>query len=306
MERQNRTSVTEFILLGLTDDLYLQILLFVIFSFVYFATLLGNIVIFMLIWNDPLLQNPMYFFLSNLAFVDLCFSTTVTPNMLVNFLRARKTISFSGCAVQLFFFSAFGISECFILGVMAYDRYVAICNPLLYPVIINQKICVHLTSATYVVSVLIATPETIFTFSQSFCKSNLVDHVFCDYPPLLKLPCSDTYANEMVIFLFIILISMGSCSITLTSYCFIISTILKIDSATGRRKAFSTCGSHLTVISLFYGTVLLMYLQLAFNSSMTQSKVLSVFYTVMIPMLNPMIYSLRNKEVKRAFNKYFC
>ncbi|XP_069086129.1 olfactory receptor 5AR1-like [Pleurodeles waltl] len=303
MEGMNHTSVTEFILLGITTNSELEVLLFVIFMLVYILTLLGNSVICLLIVTDPHLHTPMYYFLCNLSFVDLCYSSSITPNMLMNLISVQKIITFSGCAVQLFCFTVFGNSESVLLGVMAYDRYVAICKPLLYPVIMNQKTCVHFAVATYLWSVLSAVGETILTFSLYFCRSNIIDHFFCDFSPLLKLSCSDTTTNEVVIFIFVTFVGISSCGIITTSYCYIISTILRIQSLKGRYKAFSTCASHFTLVSLFFGTIFIMYLQPQSSSSKTQSKVLSLFYTVMIPMLNPMIYSLRNHDVKRALRK---
>ncbi|XP_069086124.1 olfactory receptor 5AR1-like isoform X1 [Pleurodeles waltl] len=299
----NYTMVTEFILLGLTSDSELQIMLFVIFTLIYLITVLGNIGISVLICTDTHLRTPMYFLLCNLACIDLCYSTSVTPKMLDNFLLTRNVISFTGCAVQQFCFSVFVTSECLLLGVMAYDRYVAICNPLLYPVIINQRTCGNLLCATYVVSTINASAQASLTFSLSFCRSNIIDHFFCDFPPLLKLSCSDTSTNEVVIFVLATCLGMGSCGIIISSYCHIISTILMIPSVKGRYKTFSTCASHFTVVTLFFGTIFIMYLHPASSSSMTQNKIVSLFYTVVIPMLNPMIYSLRNQEVKRAFQK---
>ncbi|XP_069486107.1 olfactory receptor 5G3-like [Ambystoma mexicanum] len=303
MEEGNHTSVKEFILLGLTDDMELRVLLFVIFMFIYLVTLLGNLGISTLICTDVHLHTSMYFFLSNLACVDLCYSTSITPQMLVNLLSPKKNISFSGCAAQQFTFSVFVAAECLLLGVMAYDRYVAICNPLLYPNIINQRTCISLVGATYLVSVVNAMAQSTLTFSLSFCRSNVIDHFFCDFPPLLKLSCSDTSTNEMMIFVLATCLGVGSCGIIVTSYWHIICTVLRIKSVAGRAKAFSTCASHITVVSLFFGTIFIMYFQPATSSSMTQNKVLSLFYTVVIPMLNPIIYSLRNQEVKRAFRR---
>ncbi|XP_069083552.1 olfactory receptor 8U9-like [Pleurodeles waltl] len=303
MEGMNHTSVTEFILLGITTYIELEVLLFVIFMLVYILTLLGNSLICLLVVTDPHLHTPMYYFLCNLSFVDLCYSSSTTPNMLTDLISVQKTITFSGCVVQLFCVSLFGNSEGVLLGVMAYDRYVAICKPLLYPVIMNQKTCVHFAVATYLWSVLSAVGETILTFRLYFCRSNIIDHFFCDFSPLLKLSCSDTTTNELVIFILVSFVCISSCGIITTSYCYIISTILRIQSLKGRYKAFSTCASHFILVSLFFGTIFIMYLQPQSSSSKTQSKVLSLFYTVIIPMLNPMIYSLRNHDVKRALRK---
>ncbi|XP_069483806.1 olfactory receptor 5AP2-like [Ambystoma mexicanum] len=301
----NQTSVTTFVFLGLTNNPKLQVPLFALFLLVYVITLLGNLGITFLIKNDSSLQTPMYFFLSNLSWVDLSYSSVITPQLLVNFLSDTKSISFYGCAVQLFCFSLCATSECLLLAVMAYDRYVAICYPLLYPVIINQKMCVQLVSAAFSGSALNAAVQTSLTFSLSFCRSNEIDHFFCDMPPLWKLSCSDTSINEMVIFIISLSFGVSSCGIIMISYAYIISSILGMHSTEGRKNTFSTCASHITAVSLFYGTIFFMYLRPNSNSSVTQDKVTSVFYTVVNPMLNPLIYSLRNKDVKRAVKRMY-
>ncbi|XP_078502823.1 olfactory receptor 5AP2-like [Lissotriton helveticus] len=300
MNARNWTSVTEFLLFGLTEDPKLQIPLFVIFLIVYALTLIGNLGIITLVWVDPHLHTPMYYFLSNLSFSDLCYSSVITPKMLVNFLTERKSISFYGCAIQLYFFGLFVGTECFLVTVMAYDRYVAICKPLLYSVIVNKEARVLLVAAAYSGGVLTSAIHTSFTFRLPFCDSNEILHFFCDIPPLLKLSCADTYISEVVMFL--LSSSLGSVSVVviIISYTYILSAILKIQSGTGRSKAFSTCASHLAVVFLFFGTAIFMYVRPISSYSVDQDKVVSVFYTVIIPMLNPLIYSLRNKEVKDA------
>ncbi|XP_029430864.1 olfactory receptor 1020-like [Rhinatrema bivittatum] len=302
-EERNQTSMTEFILLGLTDDSELQIVLFSVFLLAYIITLLGNIGIIVLIRLDPHFHTPMYFFLSNLSFTDLCYSSVITPNMLINFLLARKAISFHGCAMQMYLFGASVTIECFLLGVMAYDRYIAICNPLLYPVIMSRRVCHQLVAGAYTGGLLNAIIHTSSTFQLSFCRSNVINHFYCDVPPLLKLSCSNTFINEILMFTFGGFAEMSSLLIIVVSYTYIISTILRIQSAEGRHKAFSTCASHLTAVSLFYGTIIFMYLRPPSSYSLEQDRVASVFYTVVIPMLNPMIYSLRNKEVKRSLRR---
>ncbi|XP_078509451.1 olfactory receptor 5AP2-like [Lissotriton helveticus] len=303
IEGANLSSVNEFIFLGLTDEPKLYVILFVLFLIIYAITLTGNIGITILINIDPTLQTPMYFFLSNLSCVDLCYSSAITPKMLAGLISNAKSISFNECAVQLFCFSLCGTSECLLLAAMAYDRYVAICNPLLYPVLINQRTCKWLVSAAYCGSALNAVVQTTLTFNLSFCRSNVINHFFCDMPPLLKLSCTDTYSNELVIFIISFSFGIGSCSIILISYAFIISTILSIKSEEGRKKSFSTCASHIAVVSLFYGTIFSMYLRPNSSNSVMQDKVTSIFYTVVNPMLNPLIYSLRNQDVKRALKK---
>ncbi|XP_069486178.1 olfactory receptor 5AP2-like [Ambystoma mexicanum] len=299
----NETLVLEFILLGLSDDPHIQELLFVLFLVIYAVTVLGNVGIPLLMMVDSQLHTPMYFFLSNLSCVDLCYSTTVTPKAMANFLSDDKSISFSGCAVQLFSFYLFASSECFLLVVMAYDRYVAICNPLLYRVIMNREACVLLLSVAYSGSLLLAVSYTACTFSLPFCRSNQINHFFCEMLPLWELSCTDTSTNQVFLLVAVTALGAPSCGIILTSYGNIIRTILRIRSAEGRRKAFSTCASHTTAVSIFFGTISFMHLRQSSSFSLTQDKVVSVFYTVVIPMLNPLIYCLRNKEVKGAFWK---
>ncbi|XP_069486106.1 olfactory receptor 5G29-like [Ambystoma mexicanum] len=302
MEGPNQTSVSEFILLGFTDVVELQVLLSLAFTVVYMLTLLGNIGISSLVWTDYRLHTPMYFFLINLSFLNICSSTSVTPKMLANFFSGNRAIYLSSCATQLFCFSVFGTTECLLLAVMAYDRYVAICNPLLYLVIINQRACIHLVFAAYALGFLNATVQITLTFSLSFCRSNVIDHFFCDIPPLLKLSCSETYINQVVMSAFASVLGMGSFGFVIASYYSIVRTILRIQSVQGRYKAFSTCASHVIAVSLYFGTVFVMYVQPA-SSSMTQNKVLSLFYSVVNAMLNPVIYSLRNQEVTRSWRK---
>ncbi|XP_030046786.1 olfactory receptor 1019-like [Microcaecilia unicolor] len=301
MEEKNGTSVTEFLLVGLTKDPQLQILLFLLFMIIYIITLLGNLTIILLIHTSPHLHTPMYFFLSNLSFVDFCYSTVITPNMMLNLLSKRETISYNGCAAQLFFFAGFACTEIFLLSVMAYDRYVAICNPLLYSVIMTKQLCSELVIGSYLGGFVEAMIQTSFTFSLSFCRFNVINQFYCDVPPLLKLSCTDTFINEIIIFVFAVIIGVTSLVIILISYSYILSTVVKIDSVQGRRKAFSTCASHFTCVIFFYGTLLFVYLQPSSGSTLNQNGVISIFYTVVIPMLNPLIYSLRNQEVKISF-----
>ncbi|XP_029430923.1 olfactory receptor 1019-like [Rhinatrema bivittatum] len=297
MERKNHTSVTEFLLVGLTDDSALQILLFVFFLNVYIITLLSNIGIIVLIRMVPRLYTPMYFFLSNLSFIDICYSSAVTPNMLANLLTKNRVISINGCATQLCFFTFYGSAECLLLGVMAYDRYVAICKPLQYIIIMNKMLCFQLVTSAYIVSLCNALIHTICTFRLDFCRSNVINHFYCDVPPLLELSCSDTFINELTLNIVVAFTGILSLLTILISYCYILTTILQIHSTKGRHKAFSTCSSHLTTVAILYGTIVFMYLRPK-SSYSNHDKVVSVFYTVVIPMLNPLIYSLRNQEVK--------
>ncbi|XP_029431433.1 olfactory receptor 1019-like [Rhinatrema bivittatum] len=303
MDVRNQSSVTEFILLGLTNDPELQILLFILFLLVYIITVVGNLSMLFIITRDPHLQTAMYFFLRHLSFVDLCFSTIIVPKALVNFLSERKAISFLGCAAQMFFSAGMGGSEGLILAFMSYDRYVAICNPLLYTAVMTNKVCICLVTSAYIGGFLNSLIQTISTFSLSFCRSNQINHFFCDIPPLLKLSCSDTSLNEILLFVIAGSIQVGTLLTILLSYAYILSSILRMRSAEGRLKAFYTCASHFLSVTLFYGAVMFMYMRPSSQHSLDQDRVASVFYTVVIPMLNPLIYSLRNKDVKEAWRK---
>ncbi|XP_043827838.1 olfactory receptor 1030-like [Dromiciops gliroides] len=303
MYKTNHTVVTEFILLGLTDHPELQPFLFVIFLVIYLITVVGNVGMIALIRSDPKLHTPMYFFLSHLSFVDLCYSTNVTPQMLVNFLSQRKTISFVGCFIQFHFFIALVITDYYMLTVMAYDRYVAICNPLLYSSKMSKNICVSLVTAPYVYGFVNGLIQTILMLRLTFCGPNEINHFYCADPPLMVLSCSDTYIKETA--MFVVAGSNLTCSLTiiLISYMFIFMAILRIRSTEGRRKAFSTCGSHLTAVTVFYGTLFCMYLRPPSETSVEQGKIVAVFYIFVSPMLNPLIYSLRNKDVKDAVKR---
>ncbi|XP_067406685.1 olfactory receptor 5AS1-like isoform X1 [Emydura macquarii macquarii] len=303
MATGNHTTVTEFILFGFTNRPEMEVVLFVLFLAIYITTLVGNLGIIVLIRVDSCLHTPMYYFLSNLSFLDISYSSAIAPKMLVNFLAQSKTISLAGCAMQMYLFAAFADAECLILAAMAYDRYVAICNPLLYMAIMSRKVCVSLISGAYISGSLSSLVHTCFTFNLSFCSSNVINHFFCDIPPLLALSCSDIHINEILLFTLCGFIQASTFLIIFISYAYVLAAILKIHSAEGRRKAFSTCTSHLTAVTLFYGTLLFMYLRPSSSYSMDTDKVVSVFYTVVFPMLNPLIYSLRNKEVKDALRR---
>ncbi|XP_018426743.1 PREDICTED: olfactory receptor 141-like [Nanorana parkeri] len=303
MSLVNQSSVQEFILCGLTEKPNLQIVLFALFLLLYIFTILGNTGIMVITKVDPSLNTPMYFFLHHLSFSDLCYSSVITPEMLANFFRQRKSISFVGCAAQMFIFVTFGAMECFLLGIMAYDRYYAICKPFFYSVAMNSCYCIKLVAAAYVGSVINALVHTIGTFSLRFCKSNVIKHFYCDIPPLLSLSCSDTTINQFLLVIFGILTSWFSLIVIIISYAYIISTVIQIRSNQGRFKVFSTCGSHFTAVSMFYGALFFMYFRPAKSFSVGQDSVVSIFYTIMIPMLNPVIYSLRNQDVKEALKK---
>ncbi|XP_064144145.1 olfactory receptor 5M5-like [Loxodonta africana] len=303
MLKKNHCEVAEFILLGLTDRAELQPILFVVFLVIYLITVTGNVSMIFLIRSDSKLHTPMYFFLSHLSFVDLCYATNVTPQMLVNFLSERKTISFIGCIIQFHFFIALVITDYYMLTVMAYDCYMAICKPLLYGSKMSKCICISLVAAPYIYGFANGLVQTVLMLRLSFCGPNEINHFYCADPPLMVLACSDTYVKETA--MFVVAGSNLTCSLTiiLISYIFIFTAILCIRSAEGRRKAFSTCGSHLTAVTVFYGTLFCMYLRPPSEASVEQGKIVAVFYIFVSPMLNPLIYSLRNKDVKRAIRK---
>ncbi|XP_078502859.1 olfactory receptor 5J3-like [Lissotriton helveticus] len=302
MQIENNTSSKDFILLGLTEDQSLKVPLFVLFTIVYIITLLGNIGIMVLIRISPRLHTPMYFLLTALSFVDLCYSTVITPNMLANFLSEIQEIDLHRCLAQLFFFVAFASSDALLLAVMAYDRYNAICKPLHYPVIMTRRVCSSLVITACTVGSINSLVHTLCILRLKFCDDNMISHFYCDIPPLLKISCSDTMLNEIVLFSVAGCVEVGSLSVVLISYTFIILAIIKIQSSEGRQRAFSTCASHFVCVTMFYIPVLFMYLRPSSTYFMDQDKVASVFYTVIIPMLNPIIYSLRNKEVKGALS----
>ncbi|XP_075403752.1 olfactory receptor 5T9-like [Tenrec ecaudatus] len=302
---KNFTEIAMFILTGFTNNFELQVILFFVFLAIYLFTLIGNLGLVVLVIGDSQLHNPMYYFLSILSFLDACFSSIITPNMLVDFMSDSKAISFLGCATQMFLAVTCGTTECFLLAAMAYDRYVAIYNPLLYAVHMSPRVYVPLITASFVGGVLHGTLHTVATFSLSFCASNEIRHVFCDIPPVLAISCSDTHVNQLLLFYFVGSIEIVTILIVLVSYGFILLAILRIRSAEGRRKVFSTCGSHLTGVSIYHGTILFMYVRPSSSYALEHDMIVSIFYTVFITMLNPIIYSLRNKDVKEAMKKVF-
>ena len=300
---RNQSTVTEFLFTGLTDQPELQLPLFCLFLGIYMVTAMGNLGMILIIRLSSQLHKPMYYFLSSLSFIDFCYSSVITPRMLAGFLCRDEVISYSGCMTQLFFFCIFIISECYMLAAMAYDRYVAICSPPFYNVIMSPRVCSLLVTAVFSVGFTDAMIHGGFMLRLTFCKSNIIKHYFCDIVPLIKLSCSNTYIDELLVFV-IGGFNMVATSLTIIiSYAFILCSIFRIHSKEGRSKAFSTCSSHLTAVLVFYGSLMSMYLKPASSSSLTQEKVSSVFYTNVIPMLNPLIYSLRNKEVKNALMK---
>ncbi|XP_015361574.1 olfactory receptor 8K5 [Marmota marmota marmota] len=305
MGQQNLTVLTEFILAGVSRRPELQLPLFGVFLLIYTLTVGGNLGMIILTKLDSRLHTPMYFFIRHLAFIDLGNSTVICPKMLVNFVVDRNTISHNACATQLAFFLVFIISEFFILSAMAYDRYVAICNPLLYNVTMSQRLCHMLVGIPYLYSTFQALFFTIKIFTLNFCGSKVISHFYCDDVPLLPMLCSNAQEIELLIILFSAFNLISSLLVVLVSYLLILLAIFRMHSAEGRKKAFSTCGSHLTVVVVFYGSLFFMYLQPKSSHSFETDKIASVFYTLVIPMLNPLIYSLRNKEVKNAFHRVF-
>ncbi|XP_061263727.1 olfactory receptor 8B3-like [Bos javanicus] len=298
----NESSVTEFILLGITQEPGLQLPLFFIFLAVYAVTVVGNVGLIILIGLNPHLHTPMYYFLFNLSLIDLCHSSVITPKMLMSFV-SQNIISYAECMTQLCFFSFFVIDECCILTSMAYDRYVAICKPLLYKVSMPRQVCFMLTVGVYVMGLVGAMAHTTCMLRLSFCDGNIINHYMCDIPPLLQLSCTSTSINELVVFI-VVGVNVIVPSVTIfISYTLILSNILHIRSAEGRSKAFSTCSSHIIVVSLFFGSSAFMYLKPFPAGSLDEEKVSTVFYTIVGPMVNPFIYSLRNKDVQIALSK---
>ncbi|XP_005352288.1 olfactory receptor 5B12-like [Microtus ochrogaster] len=300
---ENISEITEFILVGLTDVPELQIPLSIVFTLIYLITLFGNLGMIMLILMDPQLHTPMYFFLSNLSLVDCVYASAVAPKVMVGFLTGNKVISYNACATQMFFFVAFGAIESLILASMAYDRHAAVCKPLHYTTIMTSTTCVLMVACCYMCGILQSSIHVALAFHLSFCHSNVINHFFCDIPPLLNISCSDTYMNEITLLLLATMDIVFTLVVILRTYMLIFITILRMHSAEAQRKAFSTCSSHLTTVSIFFGSLIFMYLQPRTHHSMNTDKIASVFYTMVIPMLNPMVYSLRNKDVKNAFKK---
>uniref|UniRef100_A0A8C9J2I3 Olfactory receptor n=1 Tax=Panthera tigris altaica TaxID=74533 RepID=A0A8C9J2I3_PANTA len=303
MKRQNQSSVVEFILLGFSNFPELQEQLFGVFLVVYLGTLMGNAIIIVIISLEQSLHVPMYLFLQNLSVVDVSFSAVIMPEMLVVLSTEKTSISFVSCFAQMYFILFFGGTECFLLGAMAYDRFAAICHPLSYPMIMNKRVFMKLVMFSWVSGIMVATMQTTWVFSFPFCGPNEINHLFCETPPVLELACADTFLFEIYAFTGTILIVMVPFVLILLSYIRILFAILKMPSATGRQKAFSTCASHLTSVTLFYGTANMTYIQPKSGYSPETKKVMSLSYSLLTPLLNPLIYSLRNSEMKRALMK---
>ncbi|XP_054980606.1 putative olfactory receptor 7A2 [Sorex araneus] len=302
---ENDTHMSEFVLLGLSQELEVQPVIYVIFLSMYLATVLGNLLIILATSLDTRLHTPMYFFLCNLSLVDICFTSTTVPKMLVNIQTQRKAISYEGCITQIFFYVLFISLDDFLLTVMAYDRFVAICHPLHYTVIMNPQLCGLLVLGCWVLGLLNSSMEASVSLRLSFCPEVKIPHFFCELNQLIKLACSDTFLNNLVIYCVSVLLGGGSVLGIIYSYSKIISSIRGVASTQSRYKAFSTCASHLTLVSLFYGTSMGVYLSSVVSERAYPSAVASVLYMVVTPMLNPFIYSLRNKDIKRALRTFF-
>ncbi|XP_049635705.1 olfactory receptor 5A1-like [Suncus etruscus] len=300
---ENHTLVVNFVLLGLTDDKDLQLILFPLFLVIYLVTLIWNLGLIILIRIDSHLHTPMYFFLSFLSFIDICYTTSISPRMLSDFFKDDKVIPFVSCATQFFVLCWMGLSECCLLATMAYDRYIAIGNPLQYSVIMAPGLCQKMVAAALGTGFLSSLVQTAPSFSLYFCGPNTIPHFFCDIAQIVTLSCSSPFITQIIIFLVATFVGFGSLLLTLLSYGFITAAVLKLSSIKGSIKAFNTCASHLAVVTLFYGTSLSVYMRPSSNHPKKQDKVLSVFYVIIIPMLNPLIYSLRNKEIKEALKK---
>ncbi|XP_055994526.1 olfactory receptor 5AC1-like [Sorex fumeus] len=303
MMEANKTQVTEFILTGLTDISELRLPLFLVFFVIYLTTMVGNLGLIFLIWKDSHLHTPMYLSLGSLAFADACSSSSVTPKMLVNFLSKTHMISLAECITQFYFFASSANTECFLLVVMAYDRYVAICKPLIYPVIMSNSFSIHLLGISYIIGFLHPMLHVGLLFRLSFCKSNIIHYFYCEVLQLFKISCTDPALNMILIFLFSVVIQSFTFMTIIISYSCVVFAILKQKSGKGRSKAFSTCSAHLLSVTLFYGTLFFMYVRPGSGSAENKDKMYSLFYTVIIPFLNPFIYSLRNKEVLGAVGR---
>ncbi|XP_062992595.1 olfactory receptor 6N1-like [Elgaria multicarinata webbii] len=305
MEKQvleNQTMVIEFILLGFGDISALHILLFLVVLMIYMLTMVGNILIVALVVTDQRFHTPMYYFLGNLSCLESCYSSTILPRMLASFVTGNRSISLTGCFLQMYFFGSLAATECFLLSAMSYDRYLAICKPLHYTTLMKSRDCLYLVTGSWISGFLGNT--ILFPLLQlAFCGPNEIDHFFCDFNPLLKLACSDTHHIIILAFMVACIVTLPPFLLTMSSYVWIIGTILKIPSSIGRKKAFSTCSSHLIVVTIFYGSLMIVYMLPDTQMLRDLNKLFSALYTVLTPMVNPLIYSLRNKEVKQALKK---
>ncbi|XP_005397296.1 PREDICTED: olfactory receptor 10C1-like [Chinchilla lanigera] len=303
MMNGNQSLCTKFTFVAFSSLAQLQPVLFIVFSIVYIFRVGGNLIIICLIWVTPSLHTPMYFFLVNLSFLEMCYITSVVPQMLVHLLVENKTITVGGCAAQMYVFAILGLTECCLLAAMAYDRFMAICYPLHYTLLMSPPVCLKLAAASWITGMVVESTQVTWIFTLPFCGTGKIEHFFCDIMPVVKLACVNTSHNERVLFVLSMIFIMGPCLLILCSYMRILVTILRIPSAAGRRKAFSTCSSHVLVVSLFFGTALFTYLQPKNSHTPDTDKATALMYTVVTPALNPVIYTLRNKEVKEAFHR---
>ncbi|XP_026578221.1 olfactory receptor 5AR1-like [Pseudonaja textilis] len=300
---ENQSMVTDFILLGLSNDPLVQNVLLLLFMVMYLFTILGNMVIILVIKSDLHLQAPMFFFISHLAFVDICYSSVTVPKMLANFLMNQKTISWEGCIAQISFFFQIACTEVYILAAMGYDRYVAICNPLHYSIYLTRELCNKIVAGAWLLGFFYSMVNVVPLQNLHFCGNNIISHYTCELPTLLALSCANTFTNYIILFISVLLFGFSSLLTTVVSYIYIILTILKIKSVEGRQKAFSTCSSHLVVLGLFYISALIRYMKPSSESLMDLDKVISIQYRILTPMLNPIIYSLKNKDIRSVLLK---
>ncbi|XP_073511518.1 olfactory receptor 10AG1-like [Phyllobates terribilis] len=306
MKRTNYTRITEFILVGFSDVLQIQYFLFMVFLCIFKVSLLAHMFIILLYHFSPNLHTPMYFFLANFSILEICYLSTIIPNLLVNLLSQKKTITFYGCAAQMNCYLLLGSAECYMLAAMAYDRYNAICHPLVYNIIMKKIVCIRLVVGCWLIGTMVGVLQTTLIFSLPFCSSNKINNFYCDIPPLMSLACNNTEFNEIIMLIITFIIIIGPFVLTVVSYANIIWTILKHHSAGMRKKAFSTCTSHLIVVSMFYGSATTMYLRPKSSYGKSEEKFLSLIYTIIAPFMNPFIYTLRNKDVKNAVKKIKC
>ncbi|XP_053120492.1 olfactory receptor 13G1-like [Hemicordylus capensis] len=303
---KNHSTITEFILVGLANNREHQMFIFWAFTFLYAAALAGNILLILAISTCSKLHTPMYFLLINLSIINLCSVSVTVPKMLQNILAQRKAISLCSCFAQVYLFTLALGTELLLLAFMAFDRYAAICYPLQYTIIMRKEFCIGTMASLWLIGTVNSAVHTGLVLQLSFCNSNVINHFFCELPPMFKISCSDTSLNEIMVFAASVLIAIGSCALTLTSYGFILRTIIGIRSAEGKKKAFSTCSSHLLVVSFYYSTIIYTFLRPSSAYSLEEDKVIAILYSVVTPVLNPLIYSLRNNDVKMALTKLIC